>query len=93
MFSPKELSYLESIFTNVTDGCISIVDLLTMLITPSEIKMSDDERIKRIDALYDEMQDRYVFSNSFCSALQVQAIQRKKEVNDAVTLRGVYGIK
>lgn len=93
LFSPKELSYLESVFTNVTDGCMSVVDVLTVLITPSQVKMSDDERIKRIDELYDEMQDRYVFSNGFCSALQVQAIQRKKEVNDAVTLKEIYGIK
>lgn len=93
LFSPQELAYLESVFTNVTDGCMSIVDMLDVLITPSKVKMSDDERIRRIDLLYSEMQDKYVFSNSFCSALQVQTIQRKKEVNDAAMLGDMYGIK
>ncbi len=93
LFSANELLYLETIFANTTNDCADVVDALTALITASKLKMSDDERIKRIDALYDEMQDRYVFSNSFCAGLKVQVIQRSKEMNDAQTLRGIYGIK
>jgi hypothetical protein len=93
LFASEELSYLESVFSNVIAGCTATVDALTVLITSSNIKMSDDERIRRIDALYLEMQDRYVFSNSFCSGLQVQAIQRMKETNDVTVMRGIYGIK
>jgi len=93
LFTSEEQSYLESVFSNVTDGCTGIIDVLTILIKTSGVKMSDDERIRRIDALYEEMQDRYVFCNSFCSSLQVQAIQREKEANDTEMMRGIYGIK
>lgn len=93
LFTSEELSYLESVFSNVTDGCTGIVDVLTILVKTSGVKMSDDERIRRIDALYEEMQDRYVFCNSFCSSVQVQAIQREKETNDAEMMRRIYGIK
>ncbi len=45
--------------------------------------MSDDERIKRIDLLYADMQDKYVFANSFSNDINLMALQRTKELQEA----------
>lgn len=93
LLSSNELTYIERVFTNLTDGCTGIIDALTLFITPAQVKMTDDERIRQIDALYEDMRDRYAFSKDFCSGINILMLQRKKELNEVKTLRGLHGIK
>lgn len=93
LFTGTELSYLERVFGNLLEGCNGVIDALTLFISPGRLKMSDDERIKEIDALHDEMQDRYIFCKQFCAETNVLAVQRKKELNDVNTLKNLHGIK
>lgn len=75
-FSGKELDYVSKVFAGVTDGCEELIEELTQLLTPGELQLSDDERIRRIDGVYGEMKDRYGFINSFCNDLSRMSIQR-----------------
>jgi hypothetical protein len=54
--------------------------------------MKDDARLKIIDDLYDQMQDRYVFIRHFGNESNTVGIQRMKDENDVKTLREDYGI-
>ena len=46
--------------------------------------MKDDERIKRIDAIYDEMQDKQVFVQGFSKNTNGLALQRVNDAKDIV---------
>lgn len=90
-FNSGELDYAGKVFTNVTDDCGELIDELTQLLTPGDLQLSDDERIKRIDGVYAEMKDRYGFMNSFCGDLTRLRLQRSQELQDARTLQKIVG--
>jgi hypothetical protein len=54
--------------------------------------MIDDERIKRIDQLYTDMQDKYSFCQSFGEECSVLAIQRLSEQNEILMSKKLNGI-
>lgn len=91
MYNSDELEYMGKVFTALVEDCTMITDELLVLLTPDKLKMSDDERIKRIDETHAAMQDNYVFVNSFSADIAMVALQRNKDVKDAATLRTLYG--
>jgi hypothetical protein len=65
---------------------------LYLIITSGELQMKDDERIKRIDKLYADMQDKYSFCESFseeCSVLAMQRLSEQAEINLGKKLNGL----
>lgn len=91
-FENGEINYFDKVFTVLLDDCMRVTDELTMLLTANELTMSDDERIKRIDLLYADMQDKYVFANSFSNDINVMALQRSKVLHEAATVRSLHGL-
>ena len=86
-----EIGYFDKVFTMLSDACASLMDELTVTITSNKLTMSDDERIKRIDLLYADMQDKYVFVNSFSNKVTKMSLQRSRELNESVSVRNLYG--
>ena len=78
-FNADELDYSKAVFENLLDECLKNVDELYLVITSDELQMTDDERIKRIDQLYTDMQDKYSFCQSFSKECSVIALQRLGE--------------
>ena len=78
-FTADELDYCKKVFDNLLDECIKNIDELFFVITSGEASMSDDERIKRVDRLYADMQDKSTFTASFSNEMSVLAIQRLAE--------------
>jgi hypothetical protein len=89
-FNKDELDYATKVFNNVKADCNELIDELTQTLSPGELKLSDDERIKRIDKVYSEMKDRHSFINSFCKDLDRLRIQRSQELRDVNTLQKLY---
>jgi hypothetical protein len=92
-FSNNEMVYAGKVFDNVLDNCTGIIDELTDLITDGLLQMKDDERIKRIDHLYNNMQDRFSFVQHFGNDNNILAVQRMKDQNDVKVSKKLYGIK
>ena len=63
------------------------------VITDNELQMTDDERIKRITALHTNMQDKFMFSQSFVNDANILSIQKQHQLNDAVTVKKLYNLK
>ena len=78
-FNTDELDYSKTIFENLLDECLKNVDELYLVITSDELQMTDDERIKRVDQLYTDMQDKYSLCQSFSKECSVIALQRLGE--------------
>lgn len=92
-FSGDELAYVSRVFSRLLDDCAQTIDELITITTGGKLEMKDDERIKRIDQLYLDMQDKYTFSQSFSNDAKSLAASRIKEKTDVQTSRALHGIK
>lgn len=88
-----ELNYMQHVFNNVLDDCAKNLDELFGLITEGEQQMKDDERIKRIDKLYVDMQNKKTFVQSFSNSAKRLSIQRARESADIQITKKLNGLK
>ena len=91
-FNQQELAYLGRVYENLFKQSLNNLDDLVTIITANKLRMSDDERLKAIDKIFTDMQDKLLFLRYFNNNTTVLAVQRAKERNDANTMRLVYGI-
>lgn len=89
-FNPDEISYLASVYTNLINQSAKNIDALLMVITASSLRMSDAERLKAIDKLYEDTLDKLMFLRHFNSTTQVLEAQRVVEQSDAKSLKKMY---
>jgi len=92
IFSTQELDYIGQIYNNLFNLSLKDLDELAMVMTDSELRMSDAERLSAIDRIDKGMQDKLSFLRSFNNNTSVQALQRAREQNDIGTVRSLYGI-
>lgn len=93
LFNAKEVNYTFNVFINLLNDCSTVISTLTTVLSDDQLQMKDEERLKRIDALYSRMQDQYTFAQSFAGEVKLLAVQRMKEKNEVQTNRTLYGIK
>ena len=93
LYSPAEIDFIYRVFTNLINNSSDDLDELITVVTANELEMKDDERLKRIDAVYVSMQDKYAFATSFGDEAKVLAVQKAKDNNNVETSRSLYGIK
>ncbi|SDH53373.1 hypothetical protein ACQ86K_12930 [Mucilaginibacter sp. P19] len=65
---------------------------LQLVMTDGKLEMSDDERIERLDGIYQRVRDKLGFSMAFCNGARMLIIQRNNSLNDLNTLRRLYEI-
>lgn len=78
-FTPDEMYYVTKVYRNMlflSDANIS--ELLT-IIRANETEMKDDERLNRINKLYDDMLDKHAFVKSFDNDVRAIASERERE--------------
>ncbi len=92
MLLSSELKYLSVVFNNLLDECAKNLDELIALITNNAAQMKDDERIQRIDKLYDDMKDKQVFATSFSHSARGLSIQRMNDQNDIIISKKLHGL-
>ncbi|MCA6440682.1 MAG: hypothetical protein IM581_12170 [Chitinophagaceae bacterium] len=91
-FTEAELDYCKQVFDTLLDECIKTVEELILVTTSGELEMKDDERLKRIDGLYADVQDKYSFACSFSEDMGLLAVQRlgeQMEINRSKIINGV----
>jgi hypothetical protein len=93
LFSSGEMNFINGVFEKLLDDCSDINSDLTIVITSGKLEMKDDERLKRIDYLYSNMQDAYTFAQGLGTETKLLSLQRMKEENDIHTSRSINGIK
>jgi hypothetical protein len=88
-----ELRYLESVYSYLVKQSLRNIDELTMIITASKLRMSDDERMRAIDRIYFDMENKLSFLRYFNNSTQLLALQRAKEKGDVITSQKLYEIE
>lgn len=92
-FSANEITYINSVFERLLNDCTKTIDVLITVTTSGQLEMKDDERLKRIDRLYNDMQTNYVFVQSFSDEAKLLGASRTKEQNNIQSSRIINGIK
>ncbi len=91
-FNSQELEYLGRVYNNLFKQSLKNLDDLATIITANKLRMSDDERLKAIDKIFADMQDKVMFLRHFNNNTTILAVQRARERNDVATIRNIYGI-
>jgi len=92
-FTPSEIDYISRVYANLFNQSVNNLDDLLMVVTAGKLRMSDDERIKAIDGIYDSIVEQLGFLRSFNSNAYVLSLQRTKEKKEVDLSRILYGIK
>jgi hypothetical protein len=92
-FATTEINYLQSVFNKLLSECAKNFDEIFSLITNGNLQMKDDERIKAIDKIYIDMQDKQQFARAFSNSAAGLSIQRSNEANDIIISKKINGIK
>lgn len=88
--SGENLAYISEVAEVVLKECASDLDELLLVITPGKTGMRDDERLKRLEKVYDAMKDKSAFVQSFSSGIHLLASQRKSEQESLTQIRQLY---
>ena len=91
-FTPEEIRYIAKVHTNMLFLCDASISELLMIIRSDKTEMTDDERMQRIDKIYDDMQDKRAFVKAFDSDTKQLSSQRSKEEREAEIFRKVQGV-
>lgn len=89
-FREDEIAYLIGVYGRLTDHSLENLDDLLTVITASDLRMSDEERLSAIDKIYDDMKDKLHFLRSFNSSTQVLALHRAKATGEVKVIEQLY---
>ncbi len=92
-FSIAEIDHCSMVFQNVLNASLENLEQLLEIISDGQLEMKDDERLKRIDALYADMQDKYAFSSSYSEEMAVLTVQRMHQRADIELSKKLNGLQ
>jgi hypothetical protein len=91
-FTPEEVRYIAKVHTNMLFLCDASLSELLMIIRSNETEMTDDERLKGIDKIYDDMNDKRAFVQAFGNDTQLLSQEREKEKVETDLLQKNYDV-
>ena len=92
-FTPAEIDYCTSVFDFLFAECNNSIDELTDIVTSGVLEMKDVERLKQIDRIYLDLQEKYSFCCSFAEQIGLLSFQRQGEQLQINRSKRINGIK
>jgi hypothetical protein len=89
----SELRYLEGVYSFLVKQSLRNIEELTMIITASKLRMSDDERMQAIDRIYVDMESKLSFLRYFNNSTKLLAMQRAKDKGETTTIQKLYEVE
>lgn len=65
IYSPREIDYINNAVGGILDNCEQLVSELIDVVTDGKLQLKDDERLERIDQIYNAMSENASLSRSF----------------------------
>jgi hypothetical protein len=84
-------TYIRQVSDQVLADCNSDLDELKLVVSEGQIQMTDQERLTKLQEIYERMKDRYVFTQHFCNAVKGLLQQKIRDEQQLQTLKNVYG--
>lgn len=92
-FSPKEIDYLARTYERLFIASLQNIDELTNVVTANKLRMSDDERLKAIDKIHEDIEGKLTFLRQFNNSNTTLMIQRENEMKQLESARKMYDLK
>ena len=93
LFHGDELAYVKRVLDRLLKDCDTTVDELTVVLTQGKLELKDDERLERIDILYQTMLENHSFCQDFSNQTRMLGLSRSSESRDVKTSRALQGLK
>ncbi len=93
LLSAGMVTYSNRITALQIAGCLALLSDLADLLAANVLKLSDDERIRRIDEIHREMEERHSFITNWSTDTGKLLLQMKKESMEYGRMKGVYDLK
>jgi hypothetical protein len=77
-----EMDYVTAVRSNMLTQCEKSISELNTIIKDNSSQMRDDERIERIELIYDDMLDKRDFARSFANSTRMIMAQRDRDKHD-----------
>jgi hypothetical protein len=92
LFYGDEVDYIKRVFDRLMEDCDRISEELLAILTDNQLVMKDDERMNRIDVLYQRILDNDTFGESFSDQIRLLSLSKAKEKDDVKTSRALQGL-
>lgn len=92
LFNSGEIKYLKIVYTNLLGKSLQNLSDLAMVLTTGNLRMSEDERLKAIDKIGEEMSDKLNFLRIFNKENNMLAVQRGREKFDVFLSKKQSGL-
>ncbi|KIA96270.1 hypothetical protein OC25_03715 [Pedobacter kyungheensis] len=89
-FSEDDIAYLAGVYKQLFDLSMDNLDELLTVITSSNLRMSDQERLAAIDRIFADTQEKLMFLRAFNDQATMLNLQRSKERADVKGLSEVF---
>jgi len=92
VFSTDEMDYISRVMDRLILAASETLDDLMDVVTSDRYQLTDDERIGRIDRIYDRMLDQYEFTRDFgddVSDMSRSGERALREIQDSKILNGL----
>ena len=93
VFEEGEIEYLSQVYSSLFNRSLKNIDELLMVITSNQLRMNDAERLKIIDRIYDDMQDKLSFLHDFNGRMVVVVQQKKSALEEIKVLEKLHGVQ
>ena len=91
--SADQLGNMALVADQVISECYNDLEELLLVITSGKVEMTDDQRLERLNGIYDRMVDKSAFAQDFCAKMSLLILQQKNEQNSINQFRRYYEIK
>ena len=92
LFDAEEMKYLKIIYSNLLGKSLQNLSDLAMVLTAGNLRMSEEDRLKAIDKIGEEMGDKLNFLRVFNKENNMLAVQRGREKIDVTISRKQSGL-
>lgn len=89
-FSTDEIAYLANVYTTLLLQSLQNLSQLADILMAGKLRMSDDERLRAIDRIDADTEDKLSFLRHFDQQTAILDLQRQKAANDLQTLQKLY---
>src|ERR1700761_8616617 len=89
-FNSDELAYMANVYTTLLQQSLQNLSQLADIIAAGKLRMSDAERLRAIDHIYADTDDKLMFLRHFDQQAAVLDLQRQKELNTLTILQKLY---
>lgn len=93
LFHGDEVAYVKRVLGRLLKDCDATIDELAAVLTQGKLELKDDERLERIDALYQNILESQSFFEDFSNQTRMMGFSRSTEAEDVKTSHALQGLK